>query len=533
MKIGAYLGNQAHAPANSRTSLISAYTGGATVLHFAARLTTDLRIVLAQADDVYAATGEEGRISAMTLEALRRLDFSKRFLPRGSSTGDFNYFDPAAEGRRFGIDALDEIVGDLPRDVDWLIEVRPAEVGDAIADLLRSRGALSRSVLAFESLAAAASCKGRFPRLRTAYLLPPGEPLPDAAPSGCDILVVAAESFWRDGRWTEDALRFSQRRADDYFPLGAHLVTASSESVGMLTAAASAEWVWGACLGSTFDLEALRPSYLHVDESFEGTTVDRTRFALGYAKANRFAAVTWNNGIHVDIAPYNGDVPNSDGDTIERRLSRIEWDLIDIARQWPFYSGGGVGLLAGMADDFAAEVNYSVAAVGQATTLEMAVLNVDPGAHRGVPPASFRDKDSFYDPHGAPPYVGVEHDEDDGYRINWNLGSEYDNNQYGRPVGNGRAARGADMRLERRGAFFSAYYRNPVDAAGGPLHPRDWVCVGVARNETLNRMIYLRCVGKRWRQEQANAPHQYEPIIANEFTFRNLRVWCFPPTDGE
>jgi hypothetical protein len=37
------------------------------------------------------------------------------------------------------------------------------------------------------------------------------------------------------------------------------------------------------------------------------------------------------------------------------------------------------------------------------------------------PPASFRDKHTFYDPHGAPPYVGVEHDaEDDGWRINWN-----------------------------------------------------------------------------------------------------------------
>ena len=50
-----------------------------------------------------------------------------------------------------------------------------------------------------------------------------------------------------------------------------------------------------------------------------------------------------------------------------------------------------------------------------------------------APPTSFREKDSFFDPHGAPPFVGVEHDEDDGYRINWNLGSEYDNNQYGKP----------------------------------------------------------------------------------------------------
>ena len=136
------------------------------------------------------------------------------------------------------------------------------------------------------------------------------------------------------------------------------------------------------------------------------------------------------------------------------------------------------------------------------TRLEMAALNVDPGAHRGKPPETFRDKDSFYDPHGAPPYVGVEHDEDDGFRINWNLGSEYDNNQYGRPVGDGKTPRAARLRLERRGPFFAAYYRNDVDA-------RDWVCVGTVRNDSLNPVVYLRCVGKRWRQEKEDDPTQF------------------------
>jgi hypothetical protein len=533
MKVGAYLGNQAHAPGNSRTALISAYTCGASVLHFATRLTADQRVVLAQEDDVAAATGAEGQIGAMTLAALRQLDFSHSFTPRGSASGDFNYFDPAVEGRRFALDALDEIVSELPRDVDWLIEIRPEDAVDTVAELLRSRGALSRSVLAFDTTAAAARIKTRFPKVRTALVLPAEQPLPDSAPPCCDVLVVAAERFWRDGGWTADAQQFCQRQGDDYFALGAHLATPATGEAGLLAAAGSAEWVWGVCLGSMFDFADLRPTYPHVAESFAGTTVDRTRFALGYAKANGFATVTWDDGIHVDIAPYTGNLPGSSGDAIERRLSRIEWDLIDVARQWPFYSGGGVGLVAGIADDFAAEVSYRVKEVGQATTLEMAVLNVDPGAHRGAPPTSFRDKDSFYDPHGAPPYVGVEHDEDDGFRINWNLASEYDSNQYGRPVGDGRTARGADLRLERRGAYFSAYYRKPVDASGSVLHPRDWVCVGVARNDTLNRTLYLRCVGKRWRQEKADDPSQYEPIIANKISFQNLRVTCFPPVDGE
>ncbi|MFX8086639.1 hypothetical protein ABTK81_19340, partial [Acinetobacter baumannii] len=93
-------------------------------------------------------------------------------------------------------------------------------------------------------------------------------------------------------------------------------------------------------------------------------------------------------------------------------------------------------------------------------------------------------------------------------------------NQYGRPVGDGRAPRGGRLRLERRGAHFAAYFRTPVDERGGALPPADWVCVGVVRNESLNRVLHLRCVGKRWRQEKASDPSQHEPIIPNRFTFR-------------
>jgi hypothetical protein len=479
-------------------------------------------------------TGVEGRVSSMTLAQLRQLDFSELFTPRGSALGEFHYFDPAVAGRRFSLDALDEIVSELPRNVDWLIEVRPEGAGATVAELLRTRGALARSVLAFETQAAAVECKKQFPTLRTAFMLGSKQPLPERAQGDCDLLVVPAERFWRDGDWTNEAEQFSKRSADGHFPLGAHLVVSAEKDIpALLTAALSMPWIWCACLGSTFDFLALRPFYIHVDESFGGDTVDQSRFALGYAKANRYASVTWNDGIHIDIAPYTGALPSDDGDALQRRLSHLEWDLINVAKEWPFYSGGGVGLTIGIADDFAAEVSYSVKEVGQATTLEMAVLNVDPGAHRASPPTSFRDKDSFYDPHGAPPYVGVEHDEDDGFRINWNLGTEYDSNQYGRPVGDGRTARGARMRLERRGPYFAAYYRNPVDAKGNALHPRDWVCVGVVRNDSLNPTLYLRCVGKRWRQEKADDPTQHEPIIANKFTFRDLRITCLPPNDGK
>ena len=193
-----------------------------------------------------------------------------------------------------------------------------------------------------------------------------------------------------------------------------------------------------------------------------------------------------------------------------------------------------MGFVPGIEGDFSAEVDVQSETAQQATTVEMAVLNADPGAHRPPwikdtagklapnPPASFRDKHTFYDPHGAPPYVGVEHDEDDGWRINWNLGTDYDSNQYGRAVGDGKLLSGR-MRLDRRGAYFAAYYR-----ATGKSSPDDWVCLGVVRNESLNSKVYLRLAGKRWRQEDPNNPSVFMPVIPNHFTFKNFTITRFP-----
>jgi hypothetical protein len=523
MKIGAYLGNQAHAPANSRTALISAYAGGSELLSLAVRPTADGRIVLAQADDVSAATGTTGTVSTLGLSDLRDLDFSETFTPRGNAPGEFHYFDPTVSARRFVVDVLDDVLSELPRDVDWLVEVRGGNgaTGSAVADQLRSHGALSRAILAFESAAEVANVKASHPTVRTALLA-----LDGTVPGGeADLLVLG-------GKVGNGALVDLAVASAGGFPMGVCLaVLGDTVEDGFLDNAASKAGIFGVLVRSTFDFQRRRTSYVHVDESFKGTTVDRTRFALGYAKANGYGSVTWNDGVHVDIKPYDGPVPHNASVTIEERLSQAEWAIIDIGRTWPFYSGGGVGLTLGIRDDFAAEVTYTVDQVAQATTLEMAFTNVDPGAHQARPPTSFRQKDVFFDPHGAPPFVGVEHDEDNGFRINWNLGVDYDNNQYGRPVGDGVTPRGARMRVERRGAYFAAYYRMPVDARGGRLPPNGWVCVGVVRNDSLNRTIYARCVGKRWRQEKADNPSEHEPIIPNRFTFRDFSVVCFPNGD--
>ena len=125
----------------------------------------------------------------------------------------------------------------------------------------------------------------------------------------------------------------------------------------------------------------LRPACdLADDETFPGETVNRARFALGYAKANRFAKVTQNDGIHIEIAAFPA-FPPPPADRWSAAPG-IENKLTYMAKDWPYYSGGGVGVVVGIRGDFAAEVDYAVESVGQATTLEMAVVNVDPGAHQ-------------------------------------------------------------------------------------------------------------------------------------------------------
>jgi len=275
-----------------------------------------------------------------------------------------------------------------------------------------------------------------------------------------------------------------------------------------------------------------------VDEHWEQSAanhedVNADLWHLGYAKYNpdHYCHVYPDDGIHIDIKEFTGEVTYTPtGDPVRDKLQYLLARTWESNKDWPFYSGGGVGFALGIDGDFSAEVDVQSDKAQQATTVEMAAINVDPATHRKPwiqdsagawqpnVPESFRDKHTFFDPHGAPPFCGVEHDEDDGWRINWNTGTDYDSNQYGKPWGDGNLLKGR-MRLDRRGEWFAAYFR-PTDKTGA----LDWTCVGVARNQSLNRVIYLRLAGKRWRQEDPENPSQWMPVIPNHFVFQNMTI---------
>ena len=544
MRIVAHRGTRLNAPENSRIAVVSAFTAGADVIELDVQLTRDGRLVISHDGTIDRLTGQPGRILDMTLRELRhtegRYDFSATFQPFGS-----RYYRP---GRRLQIELLDDLLDILPPELEKLLELKHDSCPDdetrarfvrTAIETLELRGVIDTTVVYSKDAAALRLARQLIPTLRIAafdWELDGPEQVALMREVGADGLVTSVETVVNEGGELTETGRLLQSAYGDGLALGA--ICYPDRRPGVFTAAEHAvlaehDFVWSVSTdtmhsadvdGERVDVQALLGrQWTWVEESFDGEWVDRDRWSIGYAKAHtrpeNNARIYQDDGIHIEAGEYSGWIPpkQPSGDPNIARIEDLELRMLYAETNWPYYTGGGVGLVTPIPGDFIAEVDYAVAKpLTQATTLEMAVVNVDPGAHRAMPPRTFRDKDSFYDPHGAPPFVGVEHDEDDGYRINWNLGTSYDNNQYGPPVGDGRKPTRGRLRLERRGTLFSAYYRN--DAVP------EWVCVGVARNESMNRMVYLRCSAKRWRQEKADSPSDYWPIVANTFTFRNLTV---------
>ena len=531
MILGATAGSRVHAPEGTRVAYVSAYTAGADLLHVPVRRTADGAIVVAADATVERLTGAPGAIAELTLAQLRALDWGATF--RDADGAAYTY--PAR------VESVAMLVDHLPPEPVLLIEILDghAETVTKVIAALRHRGRTARAMIAVHDEAGLATARGQGVALAWAGRLAAGA-WPAGLAGAIDAVALPIEAVLdASGAVAPLGKEIAERHAAGGLARGAIALAGGALVPAQLAAAAELPWVHAVCADSILELAAARRSgWEWIREPFAGAAakkadVNADLWHLGYAKHNRACHVYVDDGVHVALAPFTGEVgytPTGDAvaDQLHAQLER-SWDAL---KDWPFYAGGGVGFVVGIDGDFAAEVDVESAVACQATTVEMAALNVDPAAHRkpwladGSPnlTTSFRDKHTFFDPHGAPPYVGVEHDEDDGYRINWNLGNDYDSNQYGKAVGDGKLLR-ARLRLERRGAYWSAWQRR-TDRRGA----RDWVCVGAVRNDSLNPRVYLRCAGKRWRQENTAKPDEWMPVVANHFTFRDLTIVRFTET---
>lgn len=528
MILGATSGTRVHCPEGTRAAYVSAYTAGADLLHVPVRRTADGALVVTADATVERRTGAPGAVAELTLAALRALDWGATYRDAGGE----RYPYPAR------VETLGMLLDQLPVGPALVIDVQGggAEAIEKAIASLRRRGLLGRALIAVRDAAGLDAARGRGAAVAWAGAAPDAASGAALAAPLDAVLAPIEAALDAGGEPTPLGRELAARHAAGELARGAILMASGALVPAQLAAAAELGWVHAVCADSILELAAARrPGWEWIREPFAGKAAERADvnadlWRLGYAKHNRACHVYLDDGVHVAIEPFSGEVahlPTGDAttDALHALLER-SWDAL---RDWPFYAGGGVGFAVGIDGDFAAEVDVESAVACQATTVELAAVNVDPATHRkpwlpdGAPnlTASFRDKHSFFDPHGAPPYVGVEHDEDDGYRINWNLGTDYDANQYGKAVGDGKLLR-ARLRLQRRGAYFSAWCR-PIERRG----PRDWVCVGAARNDSMNPRVFLRCAGKRWRQEDPQRSPAWMPVVANHFTFRDLSIVRF------
>ncbi len=535
-RIASYRGNKFHAPENSYFALISAYIAGADILEFDVQSTKDGEIVVVSDRPLADWTNGVGDVSELTYAELHNLDFGAKFSVRGSNALTWKRDPPHVRVQTVGA-LLDE----LPNAVFKIANIHlnkaapAADVTKKVIAAFERRG-LSNFSIASEDVSILRSAKQISNQVSTTFVGADENEFPNWLAESPDSLIIPIDLVLdSSSKLTAFARKLQNNFEANKFPDGVIIRASSVTDVFVeeqFSSLQTESFVWAISMGSVLDVAAFSKNHRNLEsQAFDGEDEPDPRFRFGYAKANRFAHVFQKDGVHIKISAYQGPpeiVPPPTNDPIIKKLLSLQESVWSANRDWPFYSGGGVGTGFGIDGDFVAVVDFSMTTSSQATMLEMACINVDPPSHRPgwrdengtrVPnvPKSFRDKDSFFDPHGAPPFVGVEHDEDDGYRINWNLGTEYDSNQYGRPHGDGTTKMGS-LRLERRGPYFASYYKDEQNP--------DWVCVGVCRNDSMNRRVFIRCAGKRWRQENEdpNATSPYFPIVENHIIFKNFNV---------
>jgi len=191
---------------------------------------------------------------------------------------------------------------------------------------------------------------------------------------------------------------------------------------------------------------------------------------------------------------------------------------IDVVKGSTYASAGVVSQFS-LDNEFVVDVDFTYDNPATANMMVLAVINQDvwpsyyhhPGVQKN--PSAFYQNNAF-DTHGAAPFVSMEREENDGFRIMkyTSTGGAYEwyGNWYLGDVGNGNATRGR-LRLERRGRFFSGYYQDENNS--------DWVGVGTLENASMNERVNLRLGAKHYPKH--GAP---DPLERLHVHFTNLLV---------
>jgi|GEM_PF-5853856 len=449
-------GNSVHIPGHTKEACLSAYTAGADGLLLTTQMTSDGHLVLYEHADLSTSTNGKGRISDTSLDKLMSLDAGASFGPGRDKPWSRNN----SLFRHIVVGLLDTLLLQLEDNVTYLL--RP---GLGVFDT-------DKRITIAHKILKEFSDSGRVAPVLVADTEGFLHELNSHVPAGTNVALFSEPD-------TITLSTVNKSRKENLKVIVTNDVTKASETLGLLVTSLTENW--------------------------PGTNFDRNRWVAGISSGHHIMRPM------IGIEEYNEPVfcasaTVSDG----LKISVVEGKT---------YASAGVVSRFSLGSSFVGDVDFTYDNPQIANMMVMAVINQEvfdsyyhqPGIVEN-PNAMFQNH--AFDTHGAAPFVSMEREEADGFRIMKYTSTagvyEWYGNYYLGDVGSGSARKGK-LRLERRGRFFSGYYQDENND--------DWIGDGTLENASMNARVYLRLAAKHYLKR--GAP---DPLLSLNVTYNNLII---------
>lgn len=504
MKIISNGGEKSHFPSHILSGIMAAYIQGADFIKLKVQATKDNQIVVFEGDNLEETTDGKGKIQDFTWSEIRLLDAGHKFkigddLPWKKIREPYE-FDVNRKTPRASIPSLENILKQMPVDSKFILEV--CFDNSFLIPKLETLNSLINShdqdnfMLLFNSKSEISEARKIFKNTKTV--------------SEIGLVITSPVDYTNDD---VDVLYF--KNSSPYKPSCDFII----ESDIQITSSDA----WGTSYPSLLKLNESGFNRLYFEEKFSGKSLNRE---------------FWYSGISSGFEQhtrYLFDAAN------QRRLvadSRKEFDtkifvddalVIEIKEGYQYASAGVISRFP-LKGNFAIEVDWTFANPQRATQMAVGLRNSDIFSTHQAPfnknGEVVKDKDSdwvdmwevehqFFDTHGGPPFVMIEHEEKDGNRLCSNRVNSgffrWYNNFYFPNVGDGSANEGT-FRLQRRGKLFTAYYKDK--------HNKKWVGISSVENESMNESLFLTLGAKHYPKREAPGI-----LPSNRVTYKNVKIY--------
>ena len=171
----AHRGASGQAPENTIEAFRLAVEAGADAIELDIHLTADDHLAVIHDESLDRTTDATGLVAELSMATIRAADAGARFTRPDDA-------DPPFDGKGLTVPTLSEVLDWLPDETGLVIEIKTRAAVDRVMEALAMRGAPAgalRAVISFDEVAIE-RVRELDPRVRTGYLLVPGQPVAPA-----------------------------------------------------------------------------------------------------------------------------------------------------------------------------------------------------------------------------------------------------------------------------------------------------------------------------------------------------------------